>query len=449
VGGILDYAAEQDIDEEAPATDADNNTVVVDKDGVVARVYEYTSEEECDHNVDVFRKCIQAVKHTTPGGFAAIKLTALGNPILLERLSTAITAIRGFFGEFDKKQNGRVTWKQFKEGWEQHFVEIPEAELKNIFDEYDHSKEGFIDYVEWSATLTPENLSTMVAQCREEGVLYQAALHDDELVLYHAMRRRLYELADVAKENGVRMMVDAEQSYFQPAIDSMVLELQREYNRDSAVVFNTYQLYTHDSLERMGHDLQRAKKLDFKFGAKLVRGAYMESERKRAEDMGYDSPIHQTLEDTHECYDSAVSLLLEDIAAGSGAEVMVASHNQRSVQLATEAMTRLGISSGNMMGEGGGEEGEEGAGGSSTDGTGGSGSNGGVYFGQLLGMADQISFTLGRQGYSVYKYVPYGKLEEVVPYLMRRAQENSSVAGSAGAQATLIAGVLRKRVLGW
>jgi proline dehydrogenase len=108
---------------------------------------------------------------------------------------------------------------------------------------------------------------------------------------------------------------------------------------------------------------------------------------------------------------------------------MVASHNQRSVQLAIDEMKRLGIKSGSMDG---------------TD-----ESNGGVYFGQLLGMADQISFSLGSQGYSVYKYVPYGKLEEVIPYLMRRAQENSSVAGAAGDQASLIAGILRRRLIGF
>jgi proline dehydrogenase len=245
VGGILDYAAEADI-EEGETKEVGNtigDTVVVDKSGVVARVYEYTSEAECDQNVEVFRKCIEAVKHTTPGGFAAIKLTALGNPILLERLSTAIVEIQSFFHEFDPLRSGLVTWAQFKSGWAKHFVQIEEAELREIFDEFDYSKQGAINYIEWSSALKPHTLAKIVSQCKEEGPLSRATPSAEELELYQSMRRRLYDLADVAKSNGVRMMVDAEQSYFQPAIDSMVLSLQREYNSGGGnpIVFNTYQ----------------------------------------------------------------------------------------------------------------------------------------------------------------------------------------------------------------
>lgn len=296
--------------------------------------------------------------------------------------------------------------------------------LERLFQDFDRAEEGTINYVEWTSTLTFDSLPYLVAQCKEEGPLYRATPTEAELKLYRAMRQRLHTLAQAAQDNGVRMMVDAEQSYFQPAIDSMVLELQKEYNQKQAVVWNTYQMYSTDSLDRLRDDLHRSKLLGYRFGAKLVRGAYMESERARAYEHGYESPIHGSLEDTHRSYDRGVETVLEDIAAGSGARLMVASHNERSVQRAIDGMARLGIAPTEVGG-------------------------GGVAFGQLLGMADEISFTLGRHGYSVYKYVPYGEIEEVVPYLVRRAQENSAIAGSAQVQAAAVAAVLRQRLLGW
>lgn len=223
-----------------------------------------------------------------------------------------------------------------------------------------------------------------------------------------AMMGRLETLAQAAKDAEVRLMIDAEQTYFQPAIDHMVLRLQRKYNRgDYPTVFNTYQCYLQNTEQRVVDDLERARRDGFKWGAKLVRGAYLVSERQRALEMGYPDPTQASIEDTHACYDECVRLVLSDsVSKQEGSNVLIASHNQESVEKALEHMARLGIDK----------------------------MDGGVYFGQLLGMADHLSFPLGGAGYKVYKYVPYGPVDEVMPYLVRRAQENSGMMGSPAVQ---------------
>jgi proline dehydrogenase len=137
---------------------------------------------------------------------------------------------------------------------------------------------------------------------------------------------------------GVRLMIDAEHTYFQPAIDNITTELIKKYNRDYPVIFSTYQMYLKDSTDRLLVDAERAKKGNFCFAAKLVRGAYMVLERARAAEMKYDDPIHDSLRTTHDNYNAALKVLISGIAAGERVEVMIATHNKHSVELALEAM---------------------------------------------------------------------------------------------------------------
>jgi len=241
-------------------------------------------------------------------------------------------------------------------------------------------------------------------------------LTEEELQQMNAAIARLERLAEKAAEFKVRLMVDAEQTYFQPAIDHLVLHLQRKYNREFPVIYNTYQSYLKDSYSRIELDLARARKERFFFAAKLVRGAYMVQERKRARDRKYESPIQDTLEDTHANYHKCVDLILENIEY---ADVMVASHNEKTVKHVIHKMQELGIA---VRG-------------------------GGVFFGQLLGMCDHVSFSLGHSGYMVYKYVPYGPVHEVIPYLLRRAEENSNMLGNAGKEIKLLKKELLRRRL--
>jgi proline dehydrogenase len=192
------------------------------------------------------------------------------------------------------------------------------------------------------------------------------------------------------------------------------------------------QMYTKSAQGRLELDVELSKRENFTFAAKLVRGAYMVSERKRAEEMGYVSPIHETLEDTHASYNGGVKFLLNklrDHQEKTGENVtcynspivfMVASHNRDSVILTIEEMERNGVTA----------------------------RSGVVHFGQLFGMQDQISYTLGRNGYSIYKYLPYGMIDEVIPYLLRRAQENSSVLGGVAVERQLMWNEFKGRLTG-
>jgi proline dehydrogenase len=229
------------------------------------------------------------------------------------------------------------------------------------------------------------------------------------------MINRLEMLATAAAKHNVALMVDAEQSYMQPSIDHLALNLQRKYNQEHAVIFNTFQCYLKDSVHRVKIDLVRAKREKFKFACKLVRGAYMVQERKRAIDMKYKDPIHDTITDTHENYDNIVELLLDH---NSIASFMVASHNEESVHRTTELMHARGIPK----------------------------SNGGVYFGQLKGMCDHVSFSLGHAGYKVFKYVPYGPVKEVIPYLVRRAEENVDLMQGAGKESSMLKNEIFRRM---
>ena len=234
-----------------------------------------------------------------------------------------------------------------------------------------------------------------------------------------SMLDRVRTLCATAADAGLRIMIDAEHQYFQAAIDSIAKDMMREFNRDVPIVFNTYQCYLKDSRFRLNADIESARRHGYKFGAKLVRGAYMVLERKLAEDGKYDSPIHDEIEDTHANYNRCVRILIQE-AATTGAEVMIATHNQYSVEMAVRSMHDFGLNPNTC----------------------------GVYFGQLLGMADHLSLVLGRHKYLAYKYVPFGPLQEVMPYLIRRAQENSDVMGGVGKEMNMLKAEVKRRVVG-
>ncbi|KAJ2006223.1 hypothetical protein GGI04_001942 [Coemansia thaxteri] len=230
-------------------------------------------------------------------------------------------------------------------------------------------------------------------------------------------------VVQAASARGVRVMVDAEHSYFQAAIDDVARQLQREANAARAVVFNTYQMYRADAAQRLRDDHARAQREGWRFAAKIVRGAYMELERARAAALGQPSPIHATLRDTHAAYDAAAAFLVAEIVRAPAAPpaLFVATHNNASIERVLQLLRRHGADA----------------------------AAGHVMFGQLLGMQDATSYALAAVGAPVYKYVPYGPLHEVMPYLVRRAQENSAVAASIRAEAAAAAAELRRRAAAW
>jgi len=420
VGSILDYAAEADLNDVPvimmePSKKASHHH----KATVSARTYSYRGELNCDSHLRTFLKCVTAVHNVSPEGFAAIKLTALGQPALLERMSNALVEIRRFFVRLDTHKTGFLDWDVFREGWLSNFRVQNEAQVREAFERFDTNRSGKVSYIEFSRSLGVEDLGALIAECKEQGPLAQAALTGEEIQLIIQMRDRLTQICALAQELNVRLMIDAEQTYFQPAIDNMVLDMQRKYNRDFPTVFTTYQCYLKDAVDRVKLDLDRAKQEGFWFGAKLVRGAYMVQERDRAKRLGQESPICDTIQDTHASFHAALE---ECVSRLHRVNIMVASHNEQSMLRAVELIKAHTQHADHATC--------------------------GVYFGQLLGMADNLTFSLGQAGFKSYKYVPFGAVREVMPYLLRRAQENSTIMGRVGEEQKMLKNELMRRWIG-
>lgn len=240
-----------------------------------------------------------------------------------------------------------------------------------------------------------------------EKVSAQETLTNAEEQEYEKVKQRVYSICKEAHQNNQPIFIDAEESWIQPAIDDLADENMALFNKERAIVYNTYQLYRKDRLEFLRKTFDKAKDGGFWVGAKLVRGAYMEKERKRAQERNYPSPIQDTKEDSDKDYNLALDECMKNIDRMG---LCAGTHNEQSSLYLTELMTKNNIQKSDSR----------------------------IYFSQLLGMSDHISYNLSLAGYNVVKYVPYGPVKEVLPYLIRRAQENTSVKGQTGRELSLI-----------
>ena len=244
----------------------------------------------------------------------------------------------------------------------------------------------------------------------------RSGIHDSESdnAAWQRVRERMYAICDVAQEKGVGILIDAEETWIQDPIDRLAIELMGIYNKEKVIVYNTYQLYRNDRFSFLQLSHRIAKEQGFLLGAKLVRGAYMEKERARAQQMNYPSPIHVDKASTDKDFDAAAKYCIENLDSIS---LLLASHNEQSnIQIANE-MARLNLSNDFKK----------------------------VHFSQLYGMGDHITFNMAVKGYNVSKYLPFGPICEVIPYLMRRAEENSSVNGQTNKELVMIKTVLARR----
>lgn len=275
------------------------------------------------------------------------------------------------------------------------------------------SKKEAVPFVAIKATgLTSFDL----LQQLNEAPRLRSGVHDSEEQRrdWKKFRERMFIICEAALKCNVGIMIDAEESWIQDPIDRLVMEMMQQYNKEKVIVYNTIQLYRKDRLDflKISHNI--AQKNYFKLGVKLVRGAYMEKERERALINGYDSPIQNTKEDTDKDYNLAVNyclLNLDDIS------FIVASHNEYSNLLAANYLLDNQLPKNHPH----------------------------VHFSQLYGMSDDITFNLADMGFSASKYLPYGPLNDVIPYLMRRAIENSSVKGQTGRELMLINKEIERR----
>ncbi|MES2419224.1 MAG: proline dehydrogenase family protein [Bacteroidota bacterium] len=225
---------------------------------------------------------------------------------------------------------------------------------------------------------------------------------------FERVKQRCEKICKTAFDKQVPVMIDAEETWIQDTIDELALEMMIKFNLEKLIVYNTYQLYRHDKLADLKADYLIAKETGFILGVKMVRGAYMEKERKRALEMGYQSPIQPDKISTDRDYDESLRFSIKNI---DRIGFVCGTHNEESCRLLTQLMDENEIAHNHPH----------------------------AYFAQLLGMSDNLSFNLSDAGYNVAKYVPYGPIKAVMPYLFRRAQENTSVAGQTGRELGLIA----------
>ncbi|MDR0802471.1 proline dehydrogenase family protein [Fluviicola sp.] len=238
----------------------------------------------------------------------------------------------------------------------------------------------------------------------------------EDLNEYHETVERINRICKEAFNASVPVFIDAEETWIQDVIDRICHEMMLQYNQEKAIVFNTVQMYRHDRLEFLKNSIAWAKAKGIRYGVKLVRGAYMEKERDRAAEKGYPSPIQPDKKTCDTDYDRALEFLLEPENYTQMA-LCAGSHNEHSSAYLADLIAKKGIDKTDQH----------------------------IYFAQLLGMSDHISYTLASQGYNVVKYVPYGPVKEVIPYLFRRADENTSVKGQTGRELKLIEEEIKRR----
>ncbi|KAI9022924.1 FAD-linked oxidoreductase-like protein [Phycomyces nitens] len=392
-----------------------------------------TKEDRGDALAEMIKHGIRTISPRCPSpkisAFTAIKISGLTSPELLLTINRVLTSLQT---QFDAHQvNGCLSADRLDQIIKDHLPR-PKSDHQRM------ERKRLVGQLETVDQVQFDSLFDLQGPNREIWWTCSAGdkgfLSAQEWKEYDGVVNRLEDICGLAKDLGVGIMIDAEQSYFQEAIDHFGLHLQQKFNRikteSEALVYNTYQMYTKSGQRKLERDTRRAEQQEFTLAIKLVRGAYMVSELKRAKDMGYPSPIQDTLEDTHTSFNGAILFLLNKLQeydrstdqtlSPTTAPVvfMVASHNRESVVLTVQEMDRHSLSPQSRV----------------------------IQFGQLYGMQDQMSYILGKYGYSIYKYLPYGKIDQVLPYLVRRAQENSAIFESVSTEQRLLLQEIKRRV---
>jgi proline dehydrogenase len=311
------------------------------------------------------------------------------------------------------------------------------VEGKEGEENFDHACEEFIKVINYAAT--QKNIPFMSVKVtgfarfgllekmdnmmhKEEGTLIKRYLKavdfllPDEKEEWHRVRHRVLRVCQTAAEKNISVSIDAEETWIQDPVDALTILMMDTFNKGKCIVYNTTQHYRHDRLKFLKDCYEAAEERNFILGAKLVRGAYMRRERKRAEEMGYPSPINPDKESTDREFDAGVKFCIDHI---DRIALVVASHNERSNMYAVELLQQKGLPLKHPH----------------------------VHWSQLYGMSDNITFNLAKAGCNVSKYLPFGPIKDVIPYLMRRAQENSSIGGQTGRELGLIKKEMKRRGL--
>ena len=295
------------------------------------------------------------------------------------------------------------------------------AEGKTEEDDLNHTQEQILRTITFAASSDSVPVVSMKLTGLVDNLLLEKkqkgeAFTEQEMYKWERFRQRFDAICAAAKEYKVGVFVDAEESWIQNPIDEIVLEMMRKYNQNKAVVYTTYQMYRVDALERLKMDYRDITDNGCFFGCKLVRGAYMDKERERAKDMGYPSPIHPDKAATDKAYNDAILFCVDNYEKLASCN---ASHNLYSNAYQAQLIHERDIVKNHAH----------------------------LNFSQLYGMADYITFNLAKEGYNVAKYLPYGPVKEVLPYLIRRAEENTSITGELGRELKYIRQEMKRRGL--
>ncbi|XP_050836376.1 proline dehydrogenase 1, mitochondrial isoform X2 [Serinus canaria] len=398
VGAVLDYSVEEDLSDGRSRTSAAEKEMggaekrekqyrahqgFGDHHGGVtgAHTYFYADEAKCDQHMETFLRCIDASSGSSEDGFSAIKLTALARPQFLVRFSEVLVKWRRFFHQMaaEEGQAGRAVLDTKLE------VEKLQEALAKL---------GIASKTESQQWFTGENLGT-------NGTVDLL----DWNSLFDSRTKLSRPLLIPNRKTG--------------QLEPLLLRFGEEEELQMKRVLQRMDVLAREAYNNVTGDVELSRREGWHFGTKLVRGAYMEQERERAAQMGYEDPINPTYEKTNEMYHRCLDYVLEEIKQSRKASVMVASHNEDTVKFTLRRMMELGIHPSDKK----------------------------VCFGQLLGMCDQITFPLGQAGFPVYKYVPYGPVKEVLPYLSRRAQENRGFMQRANRERDLLWKEVKRRLL--
>ena len=305
---------------------------------------------------------------------------------------------------------------------------------QGVYSVLDYSVEGAKEEISLDACLE-NTLSTIDLSAKSKHIpftvfkptgfgdpyLYQKVsrghdLNDNDIAAWERIRKRFTRCCEAAKDNGVKLLIDAEESWLQPAINRLVEEMMEKFNTDEVIIFTTVQMYLKDRLHYLEEIAQKAKTKGFKVGIKIVRGAYMEKEAARALDKGYENPVCPSKKATDKNFNDGWRFIIDRLDIFS---LYFGSHNEESTYAILNDMKKRKLAIDHQN----------------------------IWFGQLYGMSDHISFNLAKAGFNVTKYLPFGPVKDVLPYLIRRAEENTSVAGQSIRELELIEKERKRRKL--
>jgi len=444
VGSILDYAAEADVPG-VPDPGAEKAPPISLTKLIQFPKVQYAATHPADDNFKLF---LISVAHaslvqskTSQVTFAALKITGLCDPQLLARASAVLLGVRQLWIEIvshatpppleecrvviGRKLSAdakRVDIAVVTSGLRRSFPNATPAEIENLVQLWKSSDGATtVNYFKFSSTVE----ATLLGDKNHAAVLAPLLgrlppLTDQELALWRQLTHRVDLILRTAVELNVRVMVDAEQTFYQMAIDHIVRTAQRQYNRNQPTVYNTYQCFLKFAQDRLTNDMKRAEVEGWMWAGKIVRGAYLRQEREASTRHNYESPIWETKPATDACYTACAKQILDEIQSKPTHQygVLFGTHSRSSLEVITQQMQTLPASY-------------------STH----------IAFAQLYGMADHLTMPMAKAGYATFKYVPYGPVKETIAYLMRRAQENSGVIKDTASEAGLMKDELRRRFM--